>query len=360
MARWSASVTTLCLLAVQTQFSIAASAQEVVNIANVEAVQESTYFSDVRGWKVVVGSVNGRPAYCAMTKGQDGSEFRFGYDGGQWQMAVPYSTTRGEFSGGMTLDGTASGTDGVSDGRWTFLWLNLGERDALMNGKRVVIRIGNASFNHDLGGTAAAIRKVEECAERRLVAAHAPTGGGQPNAGHARPQATTDVARTAQITTPTTAAVALRATPLGRIGQWELARVTRDAAGSQLAYCDAFIMTGSERGLRLTLHGNGSSFGFSGLGSAALGPTAALDVWFNNDRSSATSLEGKLTANADGFEWMMIDEGNDQPGFIDDALLNSRTVSFRYRVDGRAHVETFALRDAKRVIDRLIACRDRG
>lgn len=162
----------------------------------------------------------------------------------------------------------------------------------------------------------------------------------------------------AQNTAPTTATEALHEKPLGKIGQWELARVTRDAAGRQFAYCDAFIMTGSEKGLRLTLHGKGSSFGFSGFGSGAIGQTAALDVWFNNNRSSATSLQGKLTANADGFEWMMIEEGNDQPGFIDDALPNSKTVNFRYRVDGKAHVETFALRDAKRVIDRLIACRN--
>ncbi|MGL4437855.1 MAG: hypothetical protein ACRCUE_01145 [Bosea sp. (in: a-proteobacteria)] len=357
MTHFLSTASLVALLATGSGLFAPASAQDVVNIANAKGAEESVYFAAVRDWKVIVGSVDGRPAYCAMTKGESSGELRFGYDGGQWQMAVPYSAKRGEYAGRMTLDGYASGTYGESDGRWTFLWLNLGERDALMNGKRVVIEVGKASIDHDLSGTSAAIRKVEECAGRRLVAASTPAGGGQPEA---KPQVATPVANAAPGAASVTAAGTLHEKPLGKIGAWEISRVTRDPAGRQFAYCDAFVMTGSEQGLRLTLHGKGSSFGFSGQGSGAIGQTAALDVWFNNDRASATSLEGKLTANAGGFEWMMIEEGNDQPGFIDDALPNSRTVSFRYRLDGKAHVETFALRDAKKVIDRLIACRDGG
>jgi hypothetical protein len=170
LVRLSSFVALLGLVVAQTQFSLPAFAQDVVSIANAKGAQESTYFEEVRGWKVVVGTVNGRTAYCAMTKTQGGSELRFGYGGGQWQMAVPYGAKRGEYTGQMTLDGKASGTYGESDGKWTFLWLNLGERDALMNGKRLVIEIGKASIDYDLVGTSAGIRKVEECAKRRLVA----------------------------------------------------------------------------------------------------------------------------------------------------------------------------------------------
>jgi hypothetical protein len=114
------------------------SAQEVINIANTKGAQESTYFASVLGWKVVVGAINSQPAYCAAINNQAGSELRLGYGSGQWQVAVPYSSRRGECIGRWDLDGKVKGTYGQSDGKWTFLWLNLGERDAIMNAKKMI------------------------------------------------------------------------------------------------------------------------------------------------------------------------------------------------------------------------------
>ena len=137
------------------------------NIANTKGVVEKPY-AEVRGWKIVTGSIKGRNLYCSAIKTADKSGLRFGYDGQQWQIGVPYSLKSGDITGMMELDGKYSGTSGVSDGKWTFLWLNLGERDTLMKGKQVTFDIGKASFDYNLSGSAAAALKVSECAERRV------------------------------------------------------------------------------------------------------------------------------------------------------------------------------------------------
>ena len=139
----------------------------VVNIANAPKVKEKPYAS-VRGWNVVTGTVKGRIAYCTAIKVSDKSQLRLGSDGGQWQLGVPYAHKRGEYTGTMDLDGKASGTYGTSDGKWTFLWLNLGERDAMMQAKSITIDIGKASFDYGLDGAYAASLKVTECVEKHI------------------------------------------------------------------------------------------------------------------------------------------------------------------------------------------------
>ncbi len=139
----------------------------ITNIANTKGAVEKPY-AEVRGWKIVTGSVKGKMLYCAAIKNVDQSLLRLGFDGLQWQVGVPHSLKSGDFTGMMELDGKTSGTSGISDGKWTFLWLNLGERDALMNGKLVTFDIGKASFDYNLKGSAAAALKVKECAERHV------------------------------------------------------------------------------------------------------------------------------------------------------------------------------------------------
>lgn len=159
----------LLMLAASALTASAVADDGVVNIANVKGARETQYSPPVRGWKIVVGTVKGKAAYCTAISKQGGADLRFGYDGGQWQMAVKYGARRGEFAGTMEIDGKQSGTYGVSDGQWTFLWLNLGERDALMNGKQAIFEVGKASLDYSLNGAAAAALKVEECVQRRVT-----------------------------------------------------------------------------------------------------------------------------------------------------------------------------------------------
>jgi hypothetical protein len=312
-------------------------AQDVIAIANVKGTQESVYFASVKGWKVVVGAINSQPAYCAAISNQSGSELRLGYDGGQWQMAVPYAAGRGEYVGQMAIDGKQTGTYGESDGNWTFLWLNLGERDALMNGQQVIIEVGKASLDYDLTGAAAAALKVEECVERRIAAieAAADSNSSQSDTGGSGFEK-----------------------PYAKVEGWEIVRVTTDAAHLKFDHCAAWKITGTETGLRIAITDNDTSFGFSGLGSAAMGDRAPLSVWFDNDKSAAESLEGRLVPDHTGFEWMMISESNDQPGLFSDAIPNAGQISFGYPVDGESHVESFSLKGTNAVVDRLINCRD--
>lgn len=313
------------------------SAQDVVNIANTKGVQESSYFASVKGWKVIVGTVNGQPAYCAAINNQAGSELRLGYDGGQWQMAVPYSSGHGEYSGNMDIDGRETGTYGESDGNWTFLWLNLGERDVLMNGQQVTIEVGKVSLDYDLTGAAAAVVKVEECVERSITASAAAPGGGSRQ--------------------PETHSGGFEE-PYARVDGWEIVRITKDAARKKFGYCAAWKITGSETGLRLATTDNDNSFGFSGFGSAAMGDTAPLLVWFDNDKASAESFEGRLVNDHNDYPWMMISESNDEVGLFVDAIRNYNRISFGYPVEGESHVESFLLNGTKTVVDRLIDCQD--
>jgi hypothetical protein len=92
--------------------------------------------------------------------------------------------------------------------------------------------------------------------------------------------------------------------------------------------------------------------------SPAMGNTAPLSVWFNNDKASAKSLGGRLITDHNGFPWMMISESNDNPGLFSDALPNSNKVSFAHTTDGKRQVQSFSLNGTKKVVARLIACRD--
>lgn len=322
-------------------------AQDFTAIANAKGVQESTYFASVKGWKVVVGDLNGQPAYCAAISNQADSELRIGYtyvpaddgydSGGQWQMAVPYSAGKGEYSGRMAIDGRETGTYGESDGVWTALGLGQGELDVLKNGRQVVIEVGKASLDYDLTGMAAAVLKVEECFERRITAIRAASDSNSSQAGtggsvFAKSYATAD--------------------------GWEISRVTTDAAHKKFDHCSAMKFTGSETGLRIAITANDTSFGFSGYGSAVMGKVAPLSVWFDDDKAAAVSLEGRFVIDHNGLEWMMISESNDEPGLFSDAIPNANRISFGYPIDGESYAENFSLKGTNTVVELLIKCRD--
>ena len=326
-----------------TELIESARAQDVVNIANTRGFAEPIYFRDVRGWRVLVGVMNGRAQYCVATQTQDGTEVRFGYDGGQWQMGVPYSARRGDYVGQIEIDGKSKGMSGISDGKWTFAWLTLGERDSLKNGQQVILEVGNASLNFSLGGASAAIQKVEECVARRVTA-----GGGAVIAAPApAPQP------------PTQASSDGFARLYAKIDGWEINRVSRDRAGRQFSYCSAYIITDTETGLRFSIDDESGSFGFSGYASQAIGKAPEIDVWFDNQPKSYTTYRARLTPDHNGWEWLMISESNSEPGLMDDSLLNAKTVHFGYRVDGQPHVQTFSLKSTNKVIIRMVECRDK-
>jgi hypothetical protein len=89
--------------------------------------------------------------------------------------------------------------------------------------------------------------------------------------------------------------------PYAKVEGWEIVHITKGAARKKFDRCAAWKITGSETGLRLAITANDTSFGFSCYGSAAMGNTAPLSVWFNNDKASAESLKSRLITDHNGF-----------------------------------------------------------
>ncbi|NVO27520.1 hypothetical protein HJ526_08830 [Donghicola sp. C2-DW-16] len=147
------------------------------NIAGTDGVIEQSY-GQARGWNIVYGQTNGRAAYCAAETGAGDTLWRIGYDGGQWQVAIPYAPSGGsnDFQSMWEVDGVSRDISGISTDAWTFAWLGLPELDRVMQGNQMIIEIGRASVDRSLSGTAAAMAKVRECVAAKGVSYADPDG----------------------------------------------------------------------------------------------------------------------------------------------------------------------------------------
>lgn len=138
---------------------------EVANIAGMRGVYETPY-GNARGYQVYAGSANGTFKYCVGERDFNGVRLRIGFDGGQWQVALPHKS-RPDYYSQYEVDGVRRGMSGTADGNWTFWWLGMPELDQLRNGSMLIMDVGRASYDFDLKGSAATITKIEECIQRR-------------------------------------------------------------------------------------------------------------------------------------------------------------------------------------------------
>ena len=146
------------LAALATGLSLAAPrAQDITDVANFKGSAESAYGA-ARGWNVVSGKVNGRFKYCAAERVIEGDPMRIGFDNAQWEFALPYKS-RATYDGSIEVDGRKWDAMGASDGKWTFIWLDLRMLDSLRNGKEVIVELNRQSIERPLDGVAAAITK---------------------------------------------------------------------------------------------------------------------------------------------------------------------------------------------------------
>lgn len=159
------------------------------DIAGVPGIVERPY-GETRGWQVVSATLKGKFAYCAGTFDDNGTPWRLGTDGGQWQLALPM-TARPDWQGYLGVDGDSRSTSGSAGHGWTFLWLQLPERDRIGTGNDMTIEVGSTTVHHPLIGTAAVITKIEECMSRKgqppksAAAASAPAPAATAAAGNA-------------------------------------------------------------------------------------------------------------------------------------------------------------------------------
>ena len=65
------------------------------------------------------------------------------------------------------MDGDARGMSGSAVGNWTIAWLALWDLERVAQGSQGVLSTGRADYDFPLSGSAAAIKKIEECHKRR-------------------------------------------------------------------------------------------------------------------------------------------------------------------------------------------------
>lgn len=123
------------------------------------------HYGSARGWNVVASEIDGQFAYCAAEMTRNGLNVRIGWDGMQWQVAVPIRSHT-TWEGQLDIDGRIQFASGTAEGDWTIVWLGLNELDRLKRGNNAVIGAGRYDYDFPLNGTTAAIGKVQECVDR--------------------------------------------------------------------------------------------------------------------------------------------------------------------------------------------------
>ncbi|MEQ8655062.1 MAG: hypothetical protein RIC87_21550 [Kiloniellales bacterium] len=136
-------------------------------------------YGTARGWTVSAAKDRGRFAYCVGAYDKNGYTIRIGYDGRQWQLAVPGRSTP-DWEGTFEVDGDRRFSSGTAVGDWTIAWLGLDEVDRVARGKHAELTGRTAYYSFPLTGTAATITKIEECVERQGVVAAAPAVQSRP------------------------------------------------------------------------------------------------------------------------------------------------------------------------------------
>ncbi|PWR23237.1 hypothetical protein [Zavarzinia compransoris] len=147
----------------------------------------------------------------------------------------------------------------------------------------------------------------------------------------------------------------LQVTDYGTSGAWTLRRAT--TADGEVQLCDAFMLTGSERGLRFEYNRDSSLFAFSAFASAAQERAIEVEIWWDNNRAESTLVSMSLETDATGYEWRTYRTPNSEPDGLTDLFSNASTVNFAYMVQGEGeHIESFALKGTNAVVKKTIAC----
>jgi len=144
--------------------TVPATGSGTFNIAGDPRMSEQ-FYDTARKYTVFSGGDRSRVQYCVAERNFGGSVLRLGYDGGQWQLAVPYGDNP-NYDGTLEIDGRSFFTTGTAANGWTFVWLGLQELEAIRAGSKMILNIGRASLDFTLDGTTAAGLKVEECVQR--------------------------------------------------------------------------------------------------------------------------------------------------------------------------------------------------
>jgi hypothetical protein len=292
-----------------------------------------SFYGKARGWNVFSAASPSGFAFCfAETVRSDGRALRIGWDGMQWQLAVPVTSTP-DWQGTLQIDGRGSGQgygrggddiSGTAVRAWTIAWLGLAELDGLRNGRVAVLGVGRSDFDFPLTGSTAAIQKVEECVQRSGGAA------AQPAASDGSSERSRQVYATA--------------------GDWVINELR---LGSQVKACEAYDTV--QTTLRFEIDRDNSYIDFSDRGPmGGLGARVSVLVGFDTGDTPAP-YDAEIIEGHDGNVWGRITEGRmDGPGLLDDAFLNAAQVSFQ----GRGIILERGLDGSGRALDAMFRCSD--
>jgi len=293
------------------------------------------FYGDTRGWRVFAARDGATFAYCfADTDQSNGSSHRLGWDGMQWQLAVPLRS-QPDWEGTLQIDGAGSGQgygrggdfiSGTAYGDWSIAWLGEAELDGIRRGNVAVLGVGKHDYDFSLSGATAATLKVQECVERSGLAEPAVAAQPEPAEG--------DIVR------------------FGKAGNWIVNEIRE---GAQTVACEALDPTGNPD-LRFEIDRDYSYIDFRDRGPLGdLGARIPIRVLFGPG-SSWSETEVEIIEGRDGDKWARIAEGrSDGPGFLDDAIPNAPQVSF---VGENIMLET-PLDGTNRALDLFFRCSDR-
>ncbi|NUB43124.1 hypothetical protein GEU84_001905 [Fertoebacter nigrum] len=267
-----------------------------------------TFYASARNWHVFSARGPVGFAYCFAEGVRDGAAYRLGWDGMQWQLAVPI-TSSPDWQGTLQIDGAGSGqgylrggdySSGTASGGWTIAWLGLAELDGLQKGSVAVLGPGRADFDFSLAGSTAAILKVEECVARQGA--------------------------TAVIAAPSFADPSERTLrTFAVVGDWV---ISEHLQGSQVRACEARDTV--QPTLRFEIDRDNSYIDFKDNGQmGGIGARVPVMIGFGPG-SAPTQHMVEIIEGSDGEIWGRLTEGRmDGPGLIDDAFQNASQVSFQ-------------------------------
>lgn len=287
------------------------------------------YYAATRGWTVFSARSGTGFAYCFAEGLRDGAPYRLGWDGMQWQLAVPI-VSRPDWQGTLQIDGAGSGQgyrrggdaiSGTTAGNWTIAWLGEAELDGLRKGSVAVLGPGRADFDVSLSGSTAAILKVQECVAR---------AGAAPAAA---------------LASEPSERVAV---PFERAGDWT---VNTLQAGGRVLACEAVDTV--QPSLRFEIDRDNSYIDFSDNGPMG-GPGAQVSVQISfGPGIDPQTHPVQIIEGADGRAWGRLTEGRmDGPGLLDDLFQNAPQVSFQ----GPGIILERGLWGSKASLDALFRC----
>lgn len=132
-----------------------------------------TEIDQVGQW-VIQEAFDGRKiAYCSGSYDHDRNNIRLGFDGGQWQLAIPVSNQK-DWQGKLLIDGKGSGrgygrgsesVSGTVSGGWTIVWLTLDHLDGLSKGRLANLKTDPGGYDFPLINISTVISKIKSCYE---------------------------------------------------------------------------------------------------------------------------------------------------------------------------------------------------